>query len=69
MSDDIQKAGVTLTCTRCGHAVPDPADSTSDDTLVICPACGTSFGRWGEVRNETGAAAAKAVMDEIFKPE
>jgi len=68
LSDDIQRAGITLTCTRCGHAIPS-ADSISDDTLVICPACGKSFGRWGDVRNEMGAAAARAVMDEIFKPE
>jgi DNA-directed RNA polymerase subunit RPC12/RpoP len=62
-------AEATLRCARCGHAIPAPVESTSDDTLVICPACGTSFGRWGDVRNEIGAAAAKAVMDEIFKRE
>jgi hypothetical protein len=56
-----------LTCTNCRHAIPAPPASTSDATLVICPACGTSFGRWGDVKNEIGAAAAQAVMDEISK--
>ena len=29
---NVQKAEATLKCTRCGHSVPPPADSTSDET-------------------------------------
>jgi DNA-directed RNA polymerase subunit RPC12/RpoP len=41
---DIQKAEAALKCTRCGHSVPPPAESTSDETLIICPACGANLG-------------------------
>jgi DNA-directed RNA polymerase subunit RPC12/RpoP len=54
MSDNIQKAESTLKCTRCGHAVPLPAESTSDDTLIVCPACGANLGRWGDTKKEIG---------------
>jgi DNA-directed RNA polymerase subunit RPC12/RpoP len=47
---DIQKAEVTLKCTKCGHLVPSPSEATSDDTLVICPACGADLGTWGEAK-------------------
>ena len=47
---DIQKAEATLKCTRCGHAVPPPAESTSDETLIICPACGANLGSWGDAK-------------------
>jgi DNA-directed RNA polymerase subunit RPC12/RpoP len=51
MSDDnVQKPAQSLSCSNCGHAVPLPAASTSDDTLVICPACGADLGRWGDVK-------------------
>jgi DNA-directed RNA polymerase subunit RPC12/RpoP len=67
MSDNIQKAEATLRCTRCGHAVPPPAESTSDDTLIICPACGANLGRWGDAKSEIGKAAAKTIVDEMLK--
>jgi DNA-directed RNA polymerase subunit RPC12/RpoP len=47
---DIPKAELTLKCTKCGHLVPSPSESTSDDTLVICPACGADLGTWGEAK-------------------
>jgi hypothetical protein len=50
MSDNLQKPAANLSCSKCGHAVPAPAASTRDDTLVICPACGANLGRWGEVK-------------------
>ena len=49
---NIQKAEATLKCTRCGHSVPPPAESTSDDTLIICPACGANLGSWGDAKKE-----------------
>jgi DNA-directed RNA polymerase subunit RPC12/RpoP len=51
MSDNIQRAEATLKCKRCGHAVPPLAESTSDDTLITCPACGANLGRWGDAKN------------------
>ena len=55
---DIQKVEVALKCTKCGHLVPSPSESTSDDTLVICPACGADLGTWGEAkRNRVGRDA------------
>ena len=30
---NVQKAEATLKCTSCGHSVPPPAESTSDETL------------------------------------
>ena len=48
---EIQKAEVALKCTKCGHLVPSPSESTSDDTLVICPACGADLGTWGEAKS------------------
>jgi DNA-directed RNA polymerase subunit RPC12/RpoP len=50
MSDNAQKLAQSLSCSNCGHAVPLPAASTSNDTLVICPACGADLGRWGDVK-------------------
>jgi hypothetical protein len=50
MSDNVQKPAQRLSCSNCGHAVPLPAASTSNDTLVICPACGADLGRWGDVK-------------------
>ena len=50
MSDNVQKSAQSLSCSNCGHAVPLPAVSTSDDTLVICPACSADLGRWGDVK-------------------
>jgi DNA-directed RNA polymerase subunit RPC12/RpoP len=47
---DIPKVEVALKCTKCGHHVPSPSESTSDDTLVICPACGADLGTWGEAK-------------------
>jgi DNA-directed RNA polymerase subunit RPC12/RpoP len=47
---NIQNAEVTLKCTKCGHLVPPPSESTSDETLVICPACGADLGTWGEAK-------------------
>jgi DNA-directed RNA polymerase subunit RPC12/RpoP len=57
MSDDTQKAEATLKCTRCGHAVPLPAEATNDGTLIICPACGANLGRWGDVRKGNKTAS------------
>jgi DNA-directed RNA polymerase subunit RPC12/RpoP len=50
MSDNMQKPATSLSCSNCGHAIPPPAASTRDDTLVICPACGSNLGRWGDVK-------------------
>ena len=50
MSDNVQKPAQSLSCPNCAHAVPWTAASTTDDTLVICPACGADLGRWGEVK-------------------
>jgi predicted nucleic acid-binding Zn ribbon protein len=41
--------------------------STSDDTLIICPACGANLGRWGDAKSEIGKAAAKTIVDEMLK--
>jgi hypothetical protein len=48
--NDFQRAEVTLKCTKCGHLVPTPSEATSDETLVICPACGADLGTWGEAK-------------------
>jgi DNA-directed RNA polymerase subunit RPC12/RpoP len=50
MSNNVQKPAASLSCSNCGHAIPLPSASTSDDTLVICPACGSNLGRWGDVK-------------------
>jgi DNA-directed RNA polymerase subunit RPC12/RpoP len=50
MSDNAQKPATSLSCSNCGHPIPPPAASMSDDTLVICPACGANLGRWGDVK-------------------
>ena len=50
----VQMAEATLKCTRCGHSVPRPAESTSDETLVVCPACGANIGSWGDAKKELG---------------
>jgi DNA-directed RNA polymerase subunit RPC12/RpoP len=50
MSDNMEEPATSLSCSNCGHAVPLPAASTSDDTLVICPACGANLGRWDDVK-------------------
>ena len=51
---NVQKAEATLKCTRCGHSVPPPANSTSDETLIVCPACGANLGSWGDAEKEIG---------------
>ena len=50
----VQMAEATLKCTRCGHSVPRPAESTGDETLVVCPACGANVGSWGDAKKEIG---------------
>jgi Zn finger protein HypA/HybF involved in hydrogenase expression len=47
---NVQNAEVTLKCTKCSHLVPPPSEATSDETLVICPACGANLGTWGEAK-------------------
>jgi DNA-directed RNA polymerase subunit RPC12/RpoP len=47
---NIQNAEATLKCTKCGHFVPPRSESTSDETLIICPACGADLGTWGETK-------------------
>ena len=56
---NVQKAEATLKCTWCGHSVPLPADSTSDETLIVCPACGANLGSWGDAKKETSKTAIK----------
>jgi DNA-directed RNA polymerase subunit RPC12/RpoP len=51
---NVQKAEATLKCIRCGHSVPRPAELTSDETLVVCPACGANLGSWGDAKKEIG---------------
>jgi DNA-directed RNA polymerase subunit RPC12/RpoP len=51
-----QNADGTLKCTRCGHSVPPPAESTSDETLIVCPACGANLGSRGDTKKEIGSA-------------
>jgi hypothetical protein len=67
MSDNVQAAKATLTCNKCGHVIPPPSKPTTDDTLIVCPACGANLGRWGDVKNEIANAVTKAVVDEMFK--
>ena len=51
---NVQKTDAPLKCTRCGHFVPPPAEATSDETLIVCPACGANLGSWGDAKKEIG---------------
>jgi DNA-directed RNA polymerase subunit RPC12/RpoP len=51
---DQEESEATLRCTRCGHSVPPPAESTSDEILIVCPACGANLGSWGDAKKEIG---------------
>jgi DNA-directed RNA polymerase subunit RPC12/RpoP len=57
---NVQTTEATLKCTKCGHSVPRPAESTSDATLIVCPACGANLGSWGDAKKEIGSASASA---------
>jgi hypothetical protein len=57
MTDNIQKAEATLQCTKCSHSVPRPSESTSGETLIICPACGANLGSWGDAKKEIAKTA------------
>ena len=57
---NVQNAEATLKCTRCGHSVPLAAESTSDETLIVCPACGANLGSWGDTKKHVGSAPASA---------
>ena len=48
MTDQERSRKQPLRCTRCGHSVPPPAESTSDGILIVCPACGANLGVMGQ---------------------
>jgi DNA-directed RNA polymerase subunit RPC12/RpoP len=57
MTNNIQRAEATLKCAKCSHSVPRPLESTSDETLIICPACGANLGSWGDAKKAIAKTA------------
>jgi uncharacterized C2H2 Zn-finger protein len=63
---NVRNADGTLKCTRCGHSVPPPAESTSDETLIVCPACGANLGSWGDTKKEIGSARGFRIKPRLL---
>lgn len=64
MSDQLK---FTFSCKACGA---DPAtlelpDDYTDDSIAKCKACGTEFGRFGEVKAKAMDAAKARVTDQV----
>lgn len=54
---------VELRCAKCGSKALVAESNLTDDSIIICAACGTEIGRWGDVRQQ----ALKASAEEIKK--
>ncbi|ALK09512.1 hypothetical protein [Blastochloris viridis] len=52
---------ITATCTKCNVEL-SVANIDDDNSLVVCPQCGTEFGKWGEVKTKL-----KAMLADKFK--
>lgn len=55
------QVNVTFECKNCGGTVLELPDDPTDDSIVVCKACRTEFGTWGDVQ----AKARETVVEKI----
>lgn len=60
---------VKFECPLCGGTVIDLPDNFTDDSSASCATrgCNAHFGRWGDIKDRTRRAVAKAVAENFHK--